>query len=252
MKCPDGSYELVSGNEVGVLLLDYICAGRIEKGTMPERPVAVKSIVTTPLADAIAEHYGVELRHVLTGFKWIGDQIARLEADGEVERFLFGFEESYGYLAGPYVRDKDAVVGAMLICEMAAYYRSIGSSLKQRLEEIYTEYGRYLNKVDSFEFPGLTGMEKMAGIMQKLRQEPLTAIGDQKVVKVTDYQKPEETGLPAANVLIYALEGGATVIIRPSGTEPKIKTYFTTLGKDLAQAQAQKDQLAEALKPVFA
>ena len=150
MKCPDGSYELVSGNEMGVLLLDYICAGRIEKGTMPEKPVAVKSIVSTPLADAVAEHYGVELRSVLTGFKWIGDQIARLEDAGEVDRFIFGFEESYGYLAGPYVRDKDAVIGSMLICEMAAYYRSIGSSLKQRLEEIYAQYGRYLNKVDSF------------------------------------------------------------------------------------------------------
>ena len=135
MKCPDGSYELVSGNEVGVLLLDYICAGRIEKGTMPEKAVAVKSIVSTPLADAVAEHYGVELRSVLTGFKWIGDQIAQLEEAGEVDRFIFGFEESYGYLAGPYVRDKDAVIGSMLICEMAAYYRSIGSSLKQRLEE---------------------------------------------------------------------------------------------------------------------
>ncbi|MGN0332444.1 MAG: phospho-sugar mutase [Lachnospiraceae bacterium] len=251
MKCPDGTYELVSGNEVGVLLLDYICAGRIENGTMPENAVAVKSIVSTPLADAIAAHYGVELRNVLTGFKWIGDQIAQLEAAGEVDRFIFGFEESYGYLAGPYVRDKDAVIGSMLICEMAAYYRSIGSSLKQRLEEIYAEYGRYLNKVDSFEFPGLSGMDKMAGIMEDLRKNPPADIAGYKVVKATDYQKPEETGLPAANVLIYSLEGGATVIVRPSGTEPKIKTYFTTLGKDLAEAQAQKDKLAEGLKPIF-
>ena len=252
MKCPDGSYELVSGNEVGVLLLDYICAGRIEKGTMPENPVAVKSIVSTPLADAVAKHYDVELRNVLTGFKWIGDQIAKLEADGEVDRFIFGFEESYGYLAGPYVRDKDAVIGSMLICEMAAYYRSIGSSLKQRMEEIYSEYGRYLNKVDSFEFPGLTGMDKMASIMQGLRDNPPTDIGGVKVVKATDYKKTEETGLPAANVLIYSMEDGATVIVRPSGTEPKIKTYFTTLGKDLAEAQAKKDQLAEGLKPILA
>ena len=252
MKCPDGSYELVSGNEVGVLLLDYICAGRIEKGTMPEKPVAVKSIVSTPLADAVAKHYDVELRNVLTGFKWIGDQIAKLEADGEVDRFIFGFEESYGYLAGPYVRDKDAVIGSMLICEMAAYYRSIGSSLKQRMEEIYSEYGRYLNKVDSFEFPGLTGMDKMASIMQGLRDNPPTEIGGVKVVKATDYKKTEETGLPAANVLIYSMEDGATVIVRPSGTEPKIKTYFTTLGKDLAEAQAKKDQLAEGLKPILA
>ena len=251
MKCPDGSYELVSGNEMGVLLLDYICAGRIEKGTMPKNPVAVKSIVSTPLADAVAKNYGVELRSVLTGFKWIGDQIAQLEAAGEVDRFIFGFEESYGYLAGPYVRDKDAIIGSMLICEMAAYYRSIGSSIKQRLEEIYEKYGRYLNKVDSFEFPGLSGMDKMAGIMDGLRQNPPAKLGDYAVVKVTDYKKPEETGLPAANVLVYKLEGGAEVIVRPSGTEPKIKTYFTTLGKDLAEAQAQKDALAAAIAPIF-
>ena len=236
---------------MGVLLLDYICAGRIENGTMPENAVAVKSIVSTPLADAVAKNYGVELRNVLTGFKWIGDQIAGLEAAGEVERFIFGFEESYGYLAGSYVRDKDAIIGSMLICEMAAYYRSIGSSVKQRLEEIYSKYGRYLNKVDSFEFPGLSGMDKMAGIMEELRNNPPTAIGEYKVVKVTDYKKPEETGLPAANVLVYDLEGGAQAIVRPSGTEPKIKTYFTTLGKDLAEAQAQKDALAAALKPIF-
>ena len=252
IKCPDGSYELVSGNEVGVLLLDYICAGRIEKGTMPKNPVAVKSLVSTPLADAVAKNYGVEMRNVLTGFKWIGDQIARLEADGEVERFILGFEESYGYLAGPYVRDKDAIIGSMLICEMAAYYRSIGSSIKERLEAIYAKYGRYLNKVDSFEFPGLSGMDKMAGIMASLRQNPPAQIGGYKVVKVTDYENTAETGLPAANVLVYALEGGATVIVRPSGTEPKIKTYFTTLGKDLAEAEAQKNVLAEALKPILA
>ncbi len=251
MKCPDGSYELVSGNEVGVLLLDYICAGRMEKGTMPEKAVAVKSIVSTPLADAVADNYGVELRSVLTGFKWIGDQIAQLEAAGEVERFIFGFEESYGYLAGPYVRDKDAIIGSMLICEMAAYYRSIGSSIKQRLEEIYDKYGRYLNKVDSFEFPGLSGMDKMTGIMDDLRRNPPAEIGGYPVVKVTDLKKTEETGLPAANVLIYKLEGGPEVIVRPSGTEPKIKTYFTTMGKDLEEAQAQKDQLAAALKPIF-
>ena len=251
MKCPDGSYELVTGNEMGVLLLDYICAGRIEQGTMPAKPVAVKSIVSTPLANAVAEHYGVELREPLTGFKWIGDQIAQLEAAGEVERFIFGFEESYGYLAGPYVRDKDAVIGSMLICEMAAYYRSIGSSIKQRLEEIYKEYGRYLNKVDSFEFPGLSGMDKMAGIMNELRTNPPKDFAGKKVVKVVDYTKPEETGLPAANVLIYSLDDGSTVVVRPSGTEPKIKAYYTTLGKDLAEAEAEKEKLAAALEPLF-
>ena len=252
MKCPDGSYELVSGNEMGVLLLDYICAGRIEKGTMPKNPVAVMSLVSTPLADAVAAHYGVELRHVLTGFKWIGDQIAQLEAAGEVDRFIFGFEESYGYLAGPYVRDKDAVIASMLICEMAAYYRSIGSSIKQRLEEIYAQYGRYLNKVDSFEFPGLSGMDKMASIMKGLRENAPKDFAGIAVTKVTDYAKPEETGLPKANVLIYGLADGSTVIVRPSGTEPKIKIYFTTKGKDLAEAQAKKDTLAEAAKAILA
>ena len=251
MRCPDGSYELVSGNEMGALLLDYICAGRIEKGTMPAKPVAVMSIVSTPLADAIATHYGVEMRHTLTGFKWIGDQIARLEADGEVDRFIFGFEESYGYLAGPYVRDKDAVIASMLICEMAAYYRSIGSSIKQRLDEIYAEYGRYLNKVDSFEFPGLSGMDKMAGIMKSLRETPPADFAGIPVKTVTDYSDPEKTGLPKANVLIYSLEDGSTVIVRPSGTEPKIKTYFTTKGKDLEEAQAKKDLLADACRPIL-
>ena len=262
VRCKDGSYELLSGNEVGVLLLDYICKARIENGTMPKDPVMVKSIVSTPLADVVAAHYGVECRNVLTGFKWIGDQIARLEAAGQVERFIFGFEESYGYLAGSYVRDKDAIIGSMLICEMAAYYRSIGSSIKEELDRIYAEYGRYLNKVDSYEFPGLSGMDKMAGIMQKLRQEPPAEFAGYKVVTVSDYQtgtrtelatgKIETIDLPASNVLIYALEGGATVVVRPSGTEPKIKTYFTTLGKDLEEAQAQKDALAEALKPILA
>lgn len=252
MKCPDGTYELVTGNEMGALLLDYICAGRIEKGTMPKDPVAVMSLVSTPLAKAIAKHYNVELRSVLTGFKWIGDQILNLEKNHQEDRFIFGFEESYGYLAGSYVRDKDAVVASMLICEMAAYYRANGSSIKQRLEEIYSQYGRYFNKTDSFEFPGLSGMDKMAGIMAQLRKEPLTAIGAHKIAKAVDFKKSEETGLPPANVLLYELENGATVIIRPSGTEPKIKAYFTTLGKDLAEAQAQKDELAAAVEPIFA
>jgi len=251
MRCADGSYELVSGNEMGVLLLDYICAGRIEKGTMPAHPVAVKSLVSTPLADAVAAHYGVELRNVLTGFKWIGDQIARLESEGHVERFLFGFEESYGYLAGPYVRDKDAIVSSMLICEMAAYYRSIGSSLKERLEAIYAKYGRYLNRTDSFEFPGLSGMDKIAGIMEALRTHPPKDIAGCPVTQVVDYEQTQQTGLPASNVLMFRLEGGACVIVRPSGTEPKIKMYFTTLGKDLAEAEAQKEKLAQAIETIL-
>ncbi len=253
VKCKDGSYELLSGNEVGVLLLDYICAGRIEQGTMPTRTPSCASL-SSPRRWLTRSGRALRRRvpPLLTGFKWIGDQIAKLEADGEVDRFIFGFEESYGYLAGPYVRDKDAIIGSMLICEMAAYYRAKGSSIKEELERIYTEYGRYLNKVDSFEFPGLSGMDKMADIMQNLRVNPPKDFAGDKVVKVVDYKKPEETGLPAANVLIYTLESGATVVVRPSGTEPKIKTYFTTKGKDLAEAEAQKEKLAEACKPLLA
>ena len=252
MRTPDGEYELVSGNEMGVLLLDYIAAGRKEAGTMPERPVAVKSVVSTQLADKVAEHYGVELRSVLTGFKWIGDQIHRLESENEAERFIFGFEESYGYLAGTYVRDKDAVVASMLICEMAAYYRSIGSSIKARLEEIYETYGHYLNAVDSFEFPGLSGMEKMSGIMEALRKNLPKELAGYAVTKVTDFEQAETTGLPRANILLFALENGETVIVRPSGTEPKIKTYFTTKGKGMDEAKKEKEKLAAAMKPLLA
>ena len=261
VRCKDGSYQLLTGNEVGVLLLDYICTARKENGTMPQNPVCAKSIVSTPLADVVAAAHGVECRNVLTGFKWIGDQIAQMEAKGEQERFIFGFEESYGYLAGSYVRDKDAVVASMLICEMAAYYRSQGSSIKEELDRIYATYGRYLNTVDSFEFPGLSGMDKMAEIMNGLRQNPPAAIGEYKVLKIADYKaqtitdlqsgETVSTGLPAANVLIYSLEGGNTVVVRPSGTEPKIKTYFTTKGENLEQAQAEKEKLAQALKPVL-
>ena len=252
MRTPSGEYELVSGNEMGVLLLDYIAAGRIEAGTMPERPVAVKSVVSTQLADRIAEHYGVELRSVLTGFKWIGDQIHRLETENEAERFIFGFEESYGYLAGSYVRDKDAVVASMLICEMAAYYRSIGSSIKARLEEIYASYGHYLNAVDSFEFPGLSGMEKMGDIMEALRKNPPKELAGYAVTTVTDFENSESTGLPRANILVFALENGESVIVRPSGTEPKIKTYFTTKGQGMEEAKQEKEKLAVAMKPLLA
>ena len=247
-----GEYIPLTGNMSGSLLCEYVLSQKQAAGKIPADGQVVKSIVSTNLIDAVAKAYGAELIEVLTGFKWIGDQIAQLEAAGEVDRFIFGFEESYGYLAGPYVRDKDAIIGSMLICEMAAYYRSIGSSLKQRLEEIYAQYGRYLNKVDSFEFPGLSGMDTMAGIMQKFRDNPPADIAGYKVVKVTDYKKPEETGLPAANVLIYKLENNETVVVRPSGTEPKIKIYYTTLGKDLAEAEAEKEKLAKALEPMMA
>ena len=261
VKTADGGYQLLSGNEVGVLLLDYLCKSRIEKGTMPENPVTVKSIVSTNLADAVAESYGVECRNVLTGFKYIGEQIHLLEVKGEEKRFIFGFEESYGYLSGTYVRDKDAIVASMLICEMAAYYKSIGSSILQELEAIYKKFGRYLHKVDSFAFEGLSGMDTMKGIMAGLRENAPAAIAGWKVVKTADYASHEmrdvATGevttieLPAANVLTYWLENGACVIVRPSGTEPKIKIYYSTKGIDLADAEAQQKKLAEAMQPLM-
>lgn len=251
MRTEEGEYELVSGNEMGVLLLDYIASGRKQEGTLPKNPVAVKSIVSTPLADKVAADYGVELRHTLTGFKWIGEQIKFLEEKGEQERFIFGFEESYGYLSGTAVRDKDAVVASMLICEMAAYYRKNGSSIKQRLEEIYKKYGYYLNAVDSFSFPGLSGMDKMQKIMEDLRKNGPKEIAGISVKDCVDYLDSEKTGLPRANVLLYKLENGESIIVRPSGTEPKIKAYFTTFGKSREEAKEEKKRLAEAVAPIF-
>ena len=251
MRTEDGEYELVSGNEMGVLLLDYIAAGRKLEGTLPKNPVAVKSIVSTPLADKVAADYGVELRHTLTGFKWIGEQIKFLEEKGEQDRFIFGFEESYGYLSGTAVRDKDAVVASMLICEMAAYYRKNGSSIKKRLEEIYKKYGYYLNAVDSFSFPGLSGMDKMQGIMETLRKNGQKDFAGIAVKECIDYLDSEKTGLPKSNVLLYNLENGENIIVRPSGTEPKIKAYFTTFGKSREEAKEEKKRLAEAVAPIF-
>lgn len=251
MRTEEGEYELVSGNEMGVILLDYIASGRKQEGTLPKNPVAVKSIVSTPLADKVAADYGVELRHTLTGFKWIGEQIKFLEEKGEQERFIFGFEESYGYLSGTAVRDKDAVVASMLICEMAAYYRKNGSSIKQRLEEIYKKYGYYLNAVDSFSFPGLSGMDKMQKIMEDLRKNGPKEIAGISVKDCVDYLDSEKTGLPRANVLLYKLENGESIIVRPSGTEPKIKAYFTTFGKSREEAKEEKKRLAEAVAPIF-
>ncbi|MEG0396550.1 MAG: phospho-sugar mutase, partial [Oscillospiraceae bacterium] len=255
-----GGYELLSGNEVGVLLLNYICAARIENGTMPKNPIMVKSLVSTCLADMVAKNYGVEPINVLTGFKYIGEQIHLLEEKGEAERFVFGFEESYGYLSGTYVRDKDAVVASMLICEMAAYYKSIGKSVLIALQEIYTKYGRWLHKVDSLEFAGLSGMDKMKEIMSSLRSVPPKELAELKIVRSADYLthvmldnitgKEEQINLPAANVLIWWLENGASVIVRPSGTEPKIKVYYSTSGKTLAEADAMRIQLAQAVAPL--
>lgn len=252
---PDGDgYALFSGNEVGAMLLEYICQQRIAKGTMPENPIAVKTIVTTDIVNLIGKEYGVEIIDVLTGFKFIGEQIGLLEAKGEENRYIFGFEESYGYLSGSYVRDKDAVNASMLICEMAAYYRTQGISLLQARENMYKKYGVFLQTLHSFTFEGESGMKKMAEIMTSLRNDHPAEIGGLKVVKFDDYQtsisKDLVSGtetkltLPKSNVLAFFLEGGSKAIVRPSGTEPKIKTYFTAKADTHEEAQALEAKLA--------
>ncbi len=251
---PDGDhYELFTGNETGALLLDYICKERTALGKMPKNPVAVKTIVTSDITKAISKKYGVELREVLTGFKFIGEQIGILEAAGEEERYIFGFEESYGYLAGGHVRDKDAVVASMLICEMAAYYRTKGISLIEARKRMYDEYGVYYNKVDNFTCEGATGMQRMKEIMTSLHNASIKEIGGLKVLAVTDYIKSTTTTaegavtpvtLPKSDVITFTLENDASVIIRPSGTEPKIKAYYTTKGKTKDEAVALQGKLA--------
>ena len=260
---PDGKggYALFSGNEVGAMLLGYICEQRIQKGTMPKHPVAVKTIVTTDIVEAICKAYGVELIEVLTGFKFIGEQIGFLEAKGEEDRYIFGFEESYGYLAGSYVRDKDAVVASMLICEMAAYYRTKGISMMQARENLYQKYGVYVHAQHSFTFEGESGMIRMQNIMEHLRTNRPEQIDNLKVIQFADYEKQvsidlttgTETAitLPKSNVLSFTLEQGAKVIIRPSGTEPKIKAYYTTTAATEAEAAAKKDELDAAFSAIM-
>lgn len=260
---PDGKggYALFSGNEVGAMLLEYICEQRIQKGTMPKHPVAVKTIVTTDIVEAICKAYGVELIEVLTGFKFIGEQIGFLEAKGEEDRYIFGFEESYGYLAGSYVRDKDAVVASMLICEMAAYYRTKGISMMQARENLYQKYGVYVHAQHSFTFEGESGMIRMQNIMEHLRTHRPEQIDNLKVLQFADYEKQvsidlttgTETAitLPQSNVLSFTLEQGAKVIIRPSGTEPKIKAYYTTTAATEAEATAKKDELDTAFSAIM-
>ncbi|MCI5579495.1 MAG: phospho-sugar mutase [Oscillospiraceae bacterium] len=251
---PDGDhYELFTGNETGALLLEYICKERIALGKMPKNPVAVKTIVTSDITKAICKKYGVELREVLTGFKFIGEQIGLLEKDGEEERYIFGFEESYGYLAGGYVRDKDAVVASMLICEMAAFYRTKGISLIEARKRMYDEYGVYFNKLNNFQCEGASGMERMKEIMGGLRSNSPKTIGGLKVLAVTDYTTSKKTAadgtvtevtLPKSDVITYNLEDDASVIIRPSGTEPKIKVYYTTKGATKDDAVALYDKIS--------
>lgn len=249
----NGSYVLFSGNEVGAMLLEYICSQRSENGTMPPDPVTVKTIVTTDIVKKIAEKYGVRVIEVLTGFKFIGEQIGILEKNNEENRFIFGYEESYGYLAGTYVRDKDAVIASMLICEMTAYYRTQGISLIQARENMYREYGVFAHTQHSFTFEGASGMKKMDDIMTSLRNNIPDKISGYKVEGFDDYQTriskniltdgTSNIDLPESNVLAFRLSDGAGVIIRPSGTEPKIKAYYTTTGKTEAEAYEYNKKL---------
>ena len=242
----DGSYQLLSGNETGILLLDYILAQRTKHGTLPKDPVMVKTIVTMDLGERIAAHYGVETINVLTGFKFIGEQIGRLEKEGHPERYIFGFEESYGYLTGSYVRDKDAVDGALLICEMFCFYKTQGISLLDRLQALYAEYGYCLNTLHSFTFEGSAGFEKMQKIMQRFRTEAPTAFAGKKVEKVLDYL-PGLDGLPKSDVLKYLLSDHCSVVVRPSGTEPKLKIYISISAENQAAAEDCEAAIAAEL-----
>ena len=244
---PDGKggYRLITGNEMGIILLDYICRTRKALGTMPEHPVAVTTIVSTDMATPVAAKYGVELRRTLTGFKFIGEQIGLLEAAGEADRYIFGFEESYGYLSGAHVRDKDAVNATLLVCEAAAWYAKQGMTLLDAINKLYAEFGCYRNALHSFAFEGESGMHTMDAIMKQLRQTPPTAIGGMAVESMVDYNTAG-TGLPKANVLEFRLAGGAKLMVRPSGTEPKIKVYLSAVAPTEEAADAINNPLGKA------
>ena len=257
----DGSYRLISGNEDGVMLTNYILSCKKASGKLPEKPVVVKTIVTTKLINKLCEKYGCELKNVLTGFKYIGEVILNLEKKHEENRYLFGFEESYGYLSGTYVRDKDAVVASMLVCEMAAYYKKQGKSLAEVIDGLYEEFGYYLNQTYSFEFDGAAGMQKMSDIMTAVRDNIPKSIAGYDVVKVSDYLLRKETDvatgsitnidLPKSNVIALHLADDNAVIIRPSGTEPKIKLYITSVGKDKDNAAEICEKLVVASKEIL-
>lgn len=249
----DGKLVLMSGNEVGAMLLNYILSQKKEKGTLSDTAIAVKSFVSTDLAEEIAKKYGCAFKNLLTGFKYIGELITNLEEEGRADDFVMGFEESYGYLAGTHARDKDAVVGSMMICEMASYYKMQGKSLVEVMDDIYSEFGYYCNIVKSYEFEGAAGMEKMAQIMNSLRENPPTEFAGTPVTYIGDYMtstakyldmgREEKIDLPKSNVLAYKTADGNGVIVRPSGTEPKIKTYITAIGKTKETAQQTADKL---------
>lgn len=270
VKSQKGEYVLLSGNETGCLLLDYLCARRKERKTMPKDPVMMKTIVTTDLGERIADRYQVRTVNVLTGFKYIGEQIGLLEQEGKADSYIFGFEESYGCLSGTYVRDKDAVNAAFLVCEMFAYYKARGIGLAERLEELYQDYGCYLNTQHSYEFEGAEGFRKMQEIMGKFREKALKAekrgkegwsegqsreeglsFGGRKVIRVLDYAKGLD-GLPKSDVLKFLLEGGSSVVIRPSGTEPKLKVYISVNGGSRGEAAEIEKKVAGDVEFVWA
>lgn len=253
VKDGNGGYKLMSGNEVGAMMLNYLLSQKKEKGLLSENSIAVKSFVSTDLAEVIAKKYNCTFKNLLTGFKYIGELITQLETEGRADDFVMGFEESYGYLAGTHARDKDAVVASMLICEMAAYYKAQGKSLAEVMDSIYDEFGYYFNTVSSYTFEGASGMEKMAAIMDGLRADTPKSFGGMEVTVVDDYKTSVSTNLtdsstktielPKSNVLAYTLTDGNKIIVRPSGTEPKIKAYITAIGKDREQAQLIADKL---------
>ncbi len=247
VKDKEGNYQLLSGNQTGMLLTDYVCARRTENGTMPKDPVVIKTIVTTDMVEQIASHYGVRTVNVLTGFKYIGEQIGLLEKQGKADSYIFGFEESYGYLSGSYVRDKDAVDAAFLICEMFCYYKTRGISLLDKLDELYKRHGYCLNTLYSYQFEGAAGFVKMKEIMKDFQTAGITEFGGRKVETLLDYNTGID-GLPKENVLKFLLEGHGSVVVRPSGTEPKLKTYVTVSATDKAAAEVIEKKIVEDLK----
>ena len=254
----DGGFKKLSGNELGFMLLEYVLSALTQKGMLPKDAVAVRSIVSSPLADRVCEHYGVQMRSVLTGFKYIGGEILKLEEKGCEERFVFGFEESCGYLKGTYARDKDAVVASMLICEMAASLKSQGMTILDKLNSVYEQYGHYLTSVKSVELTGADAMEKAANIMLRLRDKAPVKIGGLDVSVIKDYKAQteldvlnggqKEIALPASNVLEYVLGQSGSVIVRPSGTEPKVKYYFTAIG---ATPESAEEKLAAMMNEML-
>lgn len=255
VKNNEGEFVLLTGNETGMLLLDYVCSQRTKHGKMPVDPVMIKTIVTMDMGELIAKNYGVRTVNVLTGFKFIGEQIGLLEKEGKEDSYIFGFEESYGYLSGSYVRDKDAVNGAYLICEMFSYYKTQGISLLDKLNELFAKYGYCLNTLHSYEFEGSAGFAKMQDIMKTFHNEvgsglKIESFAGKKINTVLDYSKGLD-GLPKSDVLKYLLEGNCSVVVRPSGTEPKLKTYISVSAANKEEAENIEKKITEELSEYF-